>query len=104
MVFDLKQKLKDKNMVDVSLSCEEGIIKAHKVILSACSTYFRQIFSKVELNNQYPIIIIKDMSYQDLKYIIDFIYLGEINVPQQHMGSGEFSLNKLYVNVCIIFN
>jgi len=87
MVVDLEEMLKDENMVDVALSCEEGIIKAHKIILSACSTYFRQIFSKVQLNNQYPIIIIKDMSYQDLKYIIDFIYRGEVLVPQQHLNS-----------------
>lgn len=100
MVVDLEEMLKDENMVDVSLSCEEGIIKAHKIILSACSTYFRQIFSKVQLNNQYPIIIIKDMSFQDLKYIIDFIYRGEITVPQQHVGSGEF-LNEFYM-FCIM--
>lgn len=87
MVVDLEEMLKDENMVDVALSCEEGIIKAHKIILSACSTYFRQIFSKVQLNNQYPIIIIKDMSYQDLKYIVDFIYRGEITVPQNHLNS-----------------
>lgn len=88
MVADLEQMLKEKSMVDVSLSCEDGIIEAHKIILSARSTYFRQIFSTVQLNNQYPIIIIKDMSYQDLKYIIDFIYRGEITVPQDHLSSG----------------
>lgn len=83
MVDDLDQMLKDENMVDVSLSCEDGLIKAHKIILSACSTYFRQVFSKVNHSPlQYPIIIIKDMPYQDLKYIIDFIYRGEVTVPQ----------------------
>lgn len=79
MVDDLEMMLKDENMVDVTLSCDDGLIKAHKIILSACSSYFRHILSK-GLNNslQYPIIIIKDMLFQDLKAIIDFIYRGEV--------------------------
>ena len=38
----------DGDFVDVSLSCEGRTIKAHKVILSACSDYFRDVF-KVSL-------------------------------------------------------
>ena len=34
----------DEDFVDVTLSCEGKTIKAHKVILSACSDYFRNIF------------------------------------------------------------
>jgi hypothetical protein len=30
--------------VDVTVSCEGKVIKAHKVILSACSDYFRDVF------------------------------------------------------------
>ena len=38
-------KLKNESeFVDVSLVCEEKTIKAHKVILSACSDYFKQVF------------------------------------------------------------
>ena len=34
----------DEDFVDVTLSCEGRSIKAHKVILSACSDYFRDVF------------------------------------------------------------
>ncbi len=34
----------DEDFVDVTLSCEGKSIKAHKVILSACSEYFRDVF------------------------------------------------------------
>jgi hypothetical protein len=34
----------DEDFVDVTLSCEGKSIKAHRVILSACSDYFRDIF------------------------------------------------------------
>ena len=34
----------DEDFVDVTLACDGQNIKAHKVILSACSTYFKNIF------------------------------------------------------------
>ena len=38
-------KLKnDDEFVDVTLVCDDQSITAHKVILSACSDYFKQVF------------------------------------------------------------
>lgn len=34
----------DQDLVDVTLSCEGKKIRAHKMLLSACSTYFRDLF------------------------------------------------------------
>lgn len=34
----------DGDFVDVTLSCEGKSIKCHKVVLSACSDYFRDVF------------------------------------------------------------
>ena len=34
----------DGDFVDVTLSCDGRKIEAHKVILSACSDYFRDVF------------------------------------------------------------
>lgn len=33
----------DEQFVDVTLCCDDRFIKAHKVILSACSPYFKKI-------------------------------------------------------------
>ena len=44
----------DEDFVDVTISCEGGkLIKAHKVILSACSDYFRDLF-RVSLQTLLP--------------------------------------------------
>ncbi len=34
----------DEDFVDATLSCEGRSIRAHKVVLSACSDYFRDVF------------------------------------------------------------
>ena len=40
----------DEDFVDVTLACEGRTIKAHRVVLSACSSYFKHIF-KVSFPN-----------------------------------------------------
>lgn len=40
--------LADEQLVDVTLAAEGQILRAHKLILSVCSTYFRELF-KVSL-------------------------------------------------------
>lgn len=87
MIEDFEKMFKNEDLVDVSLSCEDGTIRAHKVILSACSSYFRQILSKFTSPYQYPVLIIKDMCFADLKAIIEFIYRGEVTVPQEQLTS-----------------
>ena len=47
MIDDLERMFKDENMVDVSLTCEDGtIIKAHKIILSCMLNLFSSNFLK----------------------------------------------------------
>ena len=50
----------------------------HKVVLSACSPFFRQILQKTKQNH--PFVYMKGIRFEDLQTIIDFIYNGEANV------------------------
>ncbi|GAB0087083.1 Zinc finger C2H2 superfamily [Sergentomyia squamirostris] len=74
-----------EDLVDVTLSCEGRKIRAHKVILSACSTYFREVFQ--ENPCQHPVIVFKNVRHEDLAAIIEFIYQGEVNVLQDSLPS-----------------
>lgn len=53
--------LSSEHFVDVTLACENEMLKCHKVVLSACSTYFEKLL----LDNpcQHPIILMKDMRW-----------------------------------------
>ncbi|KAG1660987.1 Protein bric-a-brac 2 [Nymphon striatum] len=77
--------LASESLVDVTLACEGTSIKAHKVVLSACSPFFQDVF----INNpcKHPVVILKDVQYNDLRAIIDFMYHGEVNVSQDHLPS-----------------
>ncbi|KAF4518412.1 hypothetical protein B566_EDAN002065 [Ephemera danica] len=79
------QLLERESFCDVTLASEGRLLRAHKVVLSACSTYFDQIFSQYEEKN--PIVILKDVKYDDIKALVEFMYRGEINVEQSHLAS-----------------
>lgn len=81
-VFD--QIFHDEKYVDVTLVCEGTFIKAHKIVLSACSPYFQQIFDTVA--TPHPVIVLKDMLLSELKPILDFMYKGEIYVAKDQIG------------------
>lgn len=74
-----------EDLVDVTLCCEGRKIRAHKILLSACSTYFKDVFK--ENPCQHPVIIFKNVKYEDLLAIIEFMYQGEVNVQQEHLSS-----------------
>lgn len=73
------QLLRDESLVDVTLACSEGhSIRAHKVVLSACSSYFQTLF--VDHPSRHPIVILKDVRFSELRTLIEFMYKGEVNV------------------------
>lgn len=81
---EFKSFLLTEEMVDVTLSCDGKFLKAHKVVLSACSPLFRSLLS--ENPCKHPIVILQDLRYNELKAVIDFMYNGEINVSEEHLA------------------
>ena len=73
----------DTDFTDVTLACEDQSIKAHKVVLSACSPFFKKLL-KTHSHPQ-PLIYMKGMKARSLTAIIDFLYLGEANVYQEEL-------------------
>ncbi|XP_023020998.2 uncharacterized protein isoform X1 [Leptinotarsa decemlineata] len=66
-------------LVDVVLICEGQYVRAHKLILSACSSFFQEMF-KAYGNISNPFIVMNGIKLAHLRHIIEFIYHGEIKV------------------------
>jgi len=75
--------LQTNSLVDCTLVCEDTSIKAHKVVLSACSPYFRKIF--VDNPCKHPVIVLKDICGWEAQCIVDFMYKGETSVPESQL-------------------
>ncbi|XP_077486047.1 uncharacterized protein LOC144097141 [Amblyomma americanum] len=85
MLAEFWQLLSNEALVDVTLACEGLSLKAHKVVLSACSPFFQALF--VENPCEHPIVILPAMRYIDLKAIVEFMYRGEVNVPLDQIAA-----------------
>ena len=76
----------DEHFTDVTLVCEDGPqIDAHKVVLVACSPFFKNILQKNK--HTHPIIYMKGVQSKELVAIRDFLYQGEANVHQEDLNS-----------------
>jgi len=84
------------------LASEGQCIRAHKVILSACSPFFRRIFEVpscpehfvsilfivflLQTNPcQHPVVILQDVQFTDLEALLCFVYKGEVNIDQDDL-------------------
>ena len=74
----------DQRLFDVTLVTDDHQhIQAHKIILSAGSQFFSDIFLK---SNQTNILIyLKGINSVQLEYILDFHYNGEASVGQEEL-------------------
>ena len=75
----------DKDFFDITLACEDEQIQAHKVILSACSPFFRNVLRRNP--HQHPLLYLKGVKFIDLQSVLNFMYHGEVNVAQEELNS-----------------
>jgi len=74
----------DQEFFDVTLACDEDQIQAHKVILSACSPFFRRILQRNP--HPHPVLYLKGVKLSNLQSILNFMYHGEVNLAQEDLN------------------
>ena len=76
----------DKDFFDLTLACDdENQVSAHKVILAACSPFFRSILRRNK--HEHPLLYLKGIKHTDLTAVLNFMYHGEVNVAQEDLNS-----------------
>lgn len=81
-----KQLWNEQDFADVTLATVDNQqIRAHKVILSSCSPFFRNIL--LTNTHQNPLLYLKDIKHNELEMIMQFIYLGQCEVGKDDLES-----------------
>lgn len=82
----LEALARDEAFMDVTLTAQGRSLKAHKSVLSAVSPYFRGVLR--ENPCQHPIIIMpRDVRFEELFSIVNYIYKGEMTVAAEDLTS-----------------
>ena len=78
-----EMKISDE-LTDVTLVCDDKKqYKAHKIVLSACSTVFKSIINNLPPNNS--VIYLRGIQHQEMESILEFMYLGVATFYQERM-------------------
>ena len=59
-------------------------MSAHKVVLSSCSEYFKNVLHNSQKQSQ-PVLCLEGLRNADLTNILDYIYNGELNLYQEDL-------------------
>ena len=82
----VKSLLGNGDFADVTLACEDGQqFEVHRVILAASSAFFKNMLKTNK--HQKPMIYMRAVQSENLKAIIDFLYSGETQIPEEKLDS-----------------
>ena len=74
----------DTESADVTLISEDKVkFSAHRILLSSCSEVFKLILK--ENNHGNPLLYLGGVSSQNIGFILDYIYHGEVKIYQDNI-------------------
>ena len=80
--LSFKQLRQENVLCDVTLVTDDDIhLSAHKVVLSACSTFFKSIFRKTSHPN--PLLYLGSIDSKNMNYILDYVYAGKVQIFEE---------------------
>ena len=80
----------------MTISADDETFEAHKLILSACSPYFRSLLNRSPC--RHPVIYLNDVSADHVATLLKYMYVGQIAVKKEVT----FVMLKLFRNKCIV--
>jgi hypothetical protein len=75
--------LQQELLTDVTIWCGDRVFDAHRLVLCACSPLFRAMLTRTgtRLRPDQPIVFLKDVSAVHFERLLQFMYCGEVRVP-----------------------
>ena len=82
--------------MDCTILCEDGhSLEAHNVIFAACTPFFRNIPRRN--SHQHPLIYLKGTIKKEMGLVLNFMYQGEVEMPEEDLNSFLVTANQLRV-------
>ena len=73
-----------ETLCDVTLVCDDGEVAAHKVVLFTGSEFFQKFLPRAKHPN--PYVYMRGMQIQHVRPVIEFMYNGEVQIPEDEIN------------------
>ncbi|KAK8739760.1 hypothetical protein OTU49_003181 [Cherax quadricarinatus] len=81
-ILRLLSIIRDKEQYcDATIMCEGRVFPVHRIVLAMCSSYFENIFNKLDCKN--PVIVLADIKAAYLEVLLSYMYSGEATILQR---------------------
>lgn len=84
------------------VSDDQRQISAHKLVLSSCSGYFKTILKQNKHENL--LLCLEGISCTDLQQVLDYIYLGEVQIHKEQMDRFIYVAQRLQLDGLMLMN
>jgi len=85
IVDSFKSLRHGEDFSDVTLVSEDHKhIEAHRVVISSCSSFFRDLLKKDK--HSHPLIYMRGIKAKELLAMVDYMYHGQVNVYQEDLS------------------
>ena len=93
-----------EDFADVTLVTDDKKkVRAHRLVLSACSPVFKEIL-QIEKQNNHPFMYLRGIQYSEIEPILQFMYLGEAKLYEERLNeflsaARDLEIKELYKRV-----
>ena len=84
VVGTFHQLWENNHITDVTLATESRSFQAHRLLLSSCSPYFRNLF--IMNPCKHPTVFLKDIPERHMELLLEYMYQGCIAVKQHELA------------------
>lgn len=104
----LRELLNENKLIDCILKIGEKSIPCHRLILSACSPYFRELyFSEEEQESDEKEVVLENLDPNVMEIIVNYMYSAEIDINDNNVQDILVVANRFQIpsvfTVCINF-
>ena len=88
---------REEDFFDVTLVSDDNVqLKAHKLVLSASSSFFKSILKSNQ--HSHPLLYLHGIDSSNLEFILDYIYQGEVQIHQNQLDPFLFAAKILSIS------
>jgi len=78
--------LTDEPSQDIWFKCDGGIVGAHKIVLTSCSEWFKESTEDFYWAPHFkPLIVLWNTNVEETKLLLQYMYIGEVNVEESKL-------------------